>query len=55
VLYRNWLKKGYGFLLAHDITDGKVDDILIPAPGYDLATGIGSLDCFAGGSALLGP
>ncbi len=54
-LYRNWLKKGYGLRLVHDITDGKPDDILIPARGYDLATGIGSFDCFAGGSALLGP
>jgi kumamolisin len=44
-LYGNWLKKGYGNSL-HDVTTGTPSGPLAPGPGYDLATGIGSADCY---------
>jgi subtilase family serine protease len=44
-LYRHWLKQGYGTEL-HDITTGTPAGPLVPGPGYDLATGIGSADCY---------
>jgi xanthomonalisin len=53
-LYKNWLALGYGSgstPYAHDVTTGASFGILVPGPGYDLATGIGSLDCFVGGAA----
>jgi subtilase family serine protease len=55
-LYRKWLKKGYGSgknTLAHDVIGGAQFNTIKPGPGYDNATGIGSLDCFTGGPALL--
>jgi len=55
-LYKNFVAKGYGSgktVFAHDVIGGSQFDILKPGPGYDLATGIGSLDCFTGGTALL--
>ena len=53
-LYKNWHTLGYGSgstTYAHDITTGNAYGILKPGPGYDLATGIGSLDCFVGAPA----
>jgi subtilase family serine protease len=55
-VYKNWHTLGYGSgstVYAHDITTGTPFGILIPGPGYDLATGIGTLDCFVGGQAYL--
>ncbi len=55
-LYGNWTRYGYGSgstVYAHDIIGGKPFGILEPGPGYDLATGIGSLDCFIGGQQYL--
>jgi len=56
-LYRNWLKQGYGPAhrpLAHDVVGGvPFDVLLVPRVGYDLATGIGSLDCYNAGQTLL--
>ncbi|MBV9646163.1 MAG: S8 family serine peptidase [Candidatus Eremiobacteraeota bacterium] len=55
-LYSHWLKDGYGSgksLLAHDITTGSAFGILVPQKGYDLATGIGTLDCFNASTKLL--
>jgi subtilase family serine protease len=54
-LYRNFVKKGYGTgkrPLAHDVTGGVALGPLVPGPGYDLATGIGSLDCYKSARAL---
>jgi pseudomonalisin len=51
-LYLEWSIFGYKYqnqTLAHDITTGTPYGILVPGPGYDLATGIGSLDCTNGG------
>jgi pseudomonalisin len=54
-LYKSWLKLGYGSspTLMHDITTGTPSGILVPGVGYDLATGLGTLDCFTGGQAYL--
>jgi kumamolisin len=55
-LYHHWLKKGYGSSrrpLGHDIYGGVAFPPLVPQAGYDLATGIGSLDCFNAAHALL--
>jgi pseudomonalisin len=56
MLYNHWRQFGYGSgsnTYAHDITGGSAFGILKPGPGYDLATGIGSLDCFTGGQKYL--
>jgi subtilase family serine protease len=55
-LYHHWLKKGFGSPgrpLGHDIYGGVAFPPLAPLPGYDLATGIGSLDCFNAAHGLL--
>ena len=56
MLYNHWRQFGYGSgstTWAHDITGGPAFGILKPGAGYDLATGIGSLDCFTGGQKYL--
>ncbi len=56
MLYNHWRQFGYGSgstTWAHDITGGPAFGILKPGTGYDLATGIGSLDCFTGGQKYL--
>jgi subtilase family serine protease len=56
LLYNRWRQFGYSSgstTYAHDITGGQAFGILKPGPGYDLATGIGSLDCFTGGQKYL--
>jgi hypothetical protein len=55
-LYDNWLHVGYGkgaLRRAHDIIGGVPWPPLVPRKGYDLATGIGSLDCFNAATTLL--
>jgi subtilase family serine protease len=54
-LYERWLKKGNGSggsTRVHDVTTGVPWTPLIPRPGYDLATGLGSLDCYNAGRTL---
>ena len=53
-LYADWYTLGYGSesaTYAHDIVGGKAFRILVPGMGYDLATGIGSLDCYGAAAA----
>ena len=50
-LYHAWEASGYGSNL-HDITTGNAYGILQPLPGYDLATGIGSMDVFKSATGL---
>jgi len=52
-LYSSWYLLGYksgNTVIAHDITTGTPYGDLKPAAGYDLATGIGSLDCYNSGT-----